>query len=73
MKNCGMKIFDIFTVSVLLGTAIVLLVTFLTAFCSDMTVLIGINEYGEAIPELVLLIVIVVCGIVTWVRMFRRV
>jgi len=67
------EIFDIVTVGLLLAAAIVMLATFLVAFFNGMCVLVTINEYGEANAELVLLTVTVLCGIVTLVRMFRRI
>ena len=71
-KNRVMEIFDIFTVCLLLASTTTFLYTFLLAYFNGMTVQVTINEHGEAIPELALLIITIPCGVVTLVRMFRR-
>jgi len=73
MRKDGMKIFDVITVGLLIAATITMLATFLRAYFDGMSVLVTINDHGEATTELVLLIVTIVCGIVTLVRMIRRV
>ena len=71
-KNRVMQIFDIVTVGLLLAAASSFLYTFLLAYFNGMSVAIYINLIGEADAELVLITITVPCGVVTLVRMFRR-
>jgi len=73
MKNRAMQIFDIVTVGLLLAAALVMLYIFLIAYFNGMRVLVTINDIGEADAEFVLLTLSVPCGVVTLVRMFRRI
>lgn len=56
-KKIILNILKIWTISFLLSTAFVMTLTFIVAFLSpDMSVIVHINNYGEAIPELLLLL-----------------
>ena len=68
-----MKAFDCFAVGLNVGLVGLLAWTFFVAFFNGNEVLININTYNERWPEAVALPIVLAMGMVTLVRMLRRI
>ena len=68
-----MKIFEILSIGALLCVFITFFALFIAAFVNGGKIIMDINSIGEAPYELVMLIVIFVCGVITIVRQLSRI
>jgi len=67
-----MKVFDALSVSLLLSTAVLVMITTYVAFFNGWEILIRVNTIGEGIFEAVLAPLVVIVGVVTLVRTIKR-
>jgi len=67
-----MRVFELFSVGLLLSLAIHTIIMFFMAFFNDDSVLMTINDYGEKWIEAILFPIFIVMGIVTLIRIARR-
>ena len=67
-----MRIFELFSVGLLLSLAIHTLIMFFLAFFNGDRVVMTINDYGEKWIEAVLFPIFIAMGIVTLIRIARR-
>jgi len=67
-----MRVFNIFTVGLLLAAALIMAATFVMAYLNGGQVIVDVNQYGEAKAELCLIGVSLICGVVTLVNLLRR-
>jgi len=67
-----MKLFELFSVGLLLSLAIHTIIMFFLAFFNGDKVLMTINDYGEKWIEAVLFPIFIVMGTVTLIRIARR-
>jgi len=68
-----MKIFESISVMLLLAATVVYYIQFMIAYVNGGKVLMDINSIGEATFELVLLNIILICGIITLIRVTKRI
>jgi len=64
--------FEVLSVAGLFGASLFLFIEFLVAYFNGYQVSLTINDYGEAHFELVMLIIVILCGLITLIRMLRR-
>ena len=68
-----MKIFESISIMLLLAVSIFFFAVFLVAYINGGKVIMDINSIGEATLELVTPSAILICGIITLIRVTRRI
>lgn len=68
-----MKIFDILAVAFLLSLSLTLAITFFQAFFNGGQIMVQINTVGEQWFEAILIPIVIVMGMVTFIRLAKKV